>query len=341
MIDQLTLYFQQITFANPEYFLFMLLIPCYIIWIVRRKRKKYVSLKMSNLSGIKNIANSGRTKWLWILPLFRCLAFASAIIALARPQSSFSNEKVSTQGIDMMMAMDISSSMYAIDFKPNRMQAAKETAKEFIDARASDRIGMVVFAGETFTQSPITLDHELLKAQIDQIDNWQLEDGTALGDGLFMAVNRLVDTTQLNTKVIILITDGVRTAGEFAPLDASEAAKQLNIRVYTIGVGSKTNRPIPVVDKNGRQIYELDPQSAFDETTLKQIAETTGGQYFRATSKEKLSEIYHEIDQLEKQKIDVNISKRFDEKFYPFAFAAIIFLFIEILLSLTIFKTVT
>ncbi|MBC8047697.1 MAG: VWA domain-containing protein [Fimbriimonadaceae bacterium] len=340
-LENIKLYFQDIRFADPWYFLLLLLIPIYIWWHISSRRKKYVQLKMSRLGGIKNIAHSGRVKFFPLLFILRCLCISAVAIALARPQTGFSNAKISTMGIDMVIAMDISSSMYAIDIKPNRMKAAKETAIEFIDARKNDRIGMVVFAGETFTQCPITLDHELLKTQIENVDHWLLEDGTALGDGLFMAVTRLTDTTQLNTKVIILITDGVRTAGEFAPLDASEAAKQFNIRVYTIGIGSRTNQPVPVVDKNGRIMYELDPQSSFDETTMQQIADNTGGKYFRATTKESLSEIYKEIDAIEKQKVETTITKRYDEKFYPFAFAAILFLLIEIILANTLFRTVT
>lgn len=340
-LEQIRSFFTGMRLADPWYLLLLVLIPAYIWWQLYSRRRKYVRMHMSDLSGIHKIASTGRVKSLSLLLILRCLTIACAVVALARPQTGFSNEKISTEGIDMMMAMDISSSMYAVDFKPNRMEAAKKTASEFIDARPSDRIGMVVFAGETFTQCPITLDHELLKSQIKDIDNWQLEDGTALGDGLFMAVNRLLDTADIKTKVVILITDGVRTAGQFAPLDAADAAMQYHIRVYTIGVGSQTNRPIPIIDKQGRHIYDLDPQISFDEKTLQQIADKTGGQYFRATSADKLSEIYKEIDKIEKQKVSLNITKRYDEKFYPFAFAALLFLMLELILANTIFRTVT
>jgi Ca-activated chloride channel family protein len=282
---------------------------------------------------------SWRTRLLWLPDALRMAAIGLAVVALARPQAGFSNRNISTEGIDIVLALDISSSMYAIDFKPNRIAAAKEAAIEFIEARPSDRIGLVVFAGEAFTQCPITLDHLLLKNLVQEADNWQLEDGTALGDGLFMAVTRLADTVEVNTKVIILLTDGVRTAGEFSPLDAASAAAQLQMRIYTIGVGSQTNSPIPVVDKNGRNIYDLDPRISFDEEALQQIAETTGGQYFRATSNEKLKEIYRQIDSIEKQKVEVSVTQRYEERFHLFAWLALICLAMEVVLRYTILKT--
>ncbi len=336
----MTDYFQQITFASPWFLLLLVLVPGFIWYYVKGKRKRFVEFKISDLSAAEKIS-SPRVKWIPILFILRMLSFISIVIALARPQTRFSNERITTEGIDIMMAIDISSSMYAIDFRPNRMAAAKEAAKEFVDARPNDRIGLVVFAGETFTQCPATLDHNLLKQQIDMADNWQLDDGTALGDGLFMAVNRLADTTNLSTKVIILLSDGVRTAGKFSPIDAANAAQQLDMRVYTIGVGSETDRPIPVVDRRGRIMYELDPRISFDEATLKQIADITGAQYFKATTKEKLIEVYNEIDKIEKQKMQTDVTKRYDERFHPFAWAGIIFLLLELIFRNTVFRTVT
>lgn len=332
---------RDIRFADPWYFLLLLAVPVYIWYALKQKKRKYVEFKISNLSAAQKTKMPGRVKWISSLLILRVLSFIFIVVAIARPQTGFSNKKVTSEGIDIMLAIDISSSMYAIDFRPNRMVAAKEAAKEFVDARPSDRIGLVVFAGEAFTQCPATLDHDLLKRQIDDADNWQLEDGTALGDGLFMAVSRLSDTTHLSTKVIILLSDGVRTAGKFSPIDAANAAKQLNMRVYTIGVGSETNRPIPVVDKNGRAIYELDPRISFDEPTLKQVSELTGGQYFRVTTKEKLSDVYKEIDKIEKQKTEVNITKRYDEQFYFFALSGIVLLLMELILANTIFRSIT
>ena len=231
--------------------------------------------------------------------------------------------------------------MLAGDFKPNRIEAAKETAIEFINGRPYDRIGMVVFAGEAFTQCPITLDHELLKSLVIEADEWQLKDGTALGDGLWMSLNRIIDTTALQSKVVILLTDGVQTAGEFAPIDAARAASDMDVRIYTIGIGSISDSKIPVRDKSGRIMFELDPKTSFDEPTLQEVAEMTGGKYFRATSKAKLRSIYEEIDKLEKEKIEVNVSKRYSEKFYPFAWLAALFILLEILLGQTILRTTT
>lgn len=338
----MTDYLSDIRFEDPWLLLLLLLVPVYIIFNSRYGERKFVAFNISTAAGVtgKNRV-PGRTAFLPLLFLLRLLSFVLIVIALARPQTGFSNKRVSTQGIDIVLALDVSPSMYAVDFKPNRMEAAKVAAKQFIDNRPNDRIGLVVFAGEAFTQCPATLDHELLKKQVDNADGWYLKDGTALGDGLFMAVNRLADSTNINSKVIILLTDGVRTGGQFSPLDAANGAKQLNIRVYTIGVGTESDRPIPVVDKNGRMIFELDPRISFDEPTLKQVAELTGGQYFKANSKEKLNEIYQQIDTIEKHKIDVNITERFDDKFYFFALAGIILLMVEIFLRYTVFRTLT
>lgn len=326
-----------ISFRDPLYLLLLIAVPIYWLFRMKISKRNRLAYNISNASGVQG--SSWRVKLIWLPDALRTIAIAAAIIALARPQSGYSTRNVTTEGIDIIMALDISSSMYAIDFQPNRIAAAKEAAIEFVEARSSDRIGLVVFAGEAFTQCPITLDHLLLKKLITEADAWQLDDGTALGDGLFMSVGRLVDTTQLNTKVIILLTDGVRTAGEFSAVDAAKAASQLNIRVYTIGVGSRTQQPIPVIDKNGRNIYDLDPRISFDEEVLQEIATTTGGLYFRADSKQRLSEIYKEIDAIEKQKVEVNVTQKYTEKYYLFAWIALAALLLEILFSNTIFRS--
>ncbi len=329
-----------IRFADPWFFLLLLIIPVYVYLQRQGKVQPYVLFRMSTLKGIPS-RPGGKARFMFVIPVLRLIAFILLVIALARPQTDFSNRRIYAEGIDIMLALDVSPSMYAIDFKPNRMEAAKVAAKEFIDGRPNDRIGLVVFAGESFTQCPATLDHELLKQQVDNADNWYLKDGTAIGDGLFMAVNRLADTTQLSTKVIILLTDGVRVGGKFSPLDAATGAKQLNMRVYTIGVGTQTNHPIPVVDKNGRRIFELDPRISFDAPMLTEVAKMTGGKYFEATSKEKLIEVYKEIDKIEKEKISVDITERNDEHYFYFALIGFIALLAEIILSKTIFRTLT
>lgn len=333
-------YLNNIRFEDPWLLLLLLLVPVYIYYIRKKSKQKFVTFQISSIAGFSGKIPA-KIKWMRLLPILRISAFVLIVIAIARPQTGFSNKKISSQGIDIMMALDVSPSMYAIDFKPNRMEAAKVAANEFIDSRPNDRIGLVVFAGEAFTQCPATLDHEMLKAQVETADNWYLKDGTAIGDGLFMAVNRLADTVNLSTKVIILLTDGVRIGGKYSPVDAANAAKQLNIRVYTIGVGTEANAPIPVIDKNGRRIFELDPRISFDEPMLKDVSNLTGGQYFKADSKEKLSEIYQQIDQIEKQKFEVDITQRYDEHFFYFALAGLLLIVLEIILTNTKFRSLT
>ncbi len=334
-------YFSDIHFANPWVLYLLGLIPLLAIYYRWRYRKQFVPITMSCLQGVSGFRPTWRVRLMPLIPILRLLGLAALIVAIARPQSMFSEESITTEGIDIVVAMDVSTSMLAIDFQPNRIEAAKKTAAEFIEGRPYDRIGLVVFAGESFTQCPITLDHGVLLDLVKDADAWQLQDGTALGDGLWMGLNRLIDSTALQSKVVILLTDGVQTAGEFAPLDAARAASDLGVRIYTIGIGSRTTRNIPVLDKRGVKIFELDPSNSLDEETLTQVAELTGGQYFRATSTDKLREIYGEIDQLEKEKIDVNVAQRYEEKYYPLAWLAALLLLLEILLAQTVFRTAT
>ena len=334
-------YFSDIHFANPWVLYLLGLIPLLAIYYRWRYRKQFVPITMSGLQGVSGFRPTWRVRLMPLIPILRLLGLAALIVAIARPQSMFSEESITTEGIDIVVAMDVSTSMLAIDFQPNRIEAAKKTAAEFIEGRPYDRIGLVVFAGESFTQCPITLDHGVLLDLVKDADAWQLQDGTALGDGLWMGLNRLIDSTALQSKVVILLTDGVQTAGEFAPLDAARAASDLGVRIYTIGIGSRTTRNIPVLDKRGVKIFELDPSHSLDEETLTQVAELTGGQYFPATSTDKLREIYGEIDQLEKEKIDVNVAQRYEEKYYPLAWLAALLLLLEILLAQTVFRTAT
>ncbi len=343
-------YFQDVAFAQPAWLALLGLLPPLALWYRWRYRRRFAPLTLPGSS--PGTGGNGtdvpdpvrptlRTRMLFLPPALRLLALAAISVALARPQTRFSEESITTEGIDIVLAMDVSTSMWAVDFRPNRMEAAKQTAAEFIEARPHDRIGLVVFAGEAFTQCPITLDHELLQRLVLDADAYRLEDGTAIGDGSWLALNRLIDSTSLQSKVIILLTDGVQTAGEFAPLDAAKAAADLGVRLYTIGIGSQTRGRIPVVDPRGRQIFELDPDNSFDEATLEEMARLTGGAYFRATSTDKLREIYREIDQLEKEKIDVNVAVRYEEKFYPLAWLAAGLLLLELLLAQTWLRTTT
>ncbi|MBK7480261.1 MAG: VWA domain-containing protein [Bacteroidales bacterium] len=260
------------------------------------------------------------------------------IIVLARPQSTDRFQDVSTEGIDIILALDISGSMLARDFKPNRLEASKNVATEFISGRPYDRIGLVVFSGETFTQCPLTTDHAVLINLMREIESGMIEDGTAIGMGLANAVTRIKDS-EAKSKVIILLTDGVNNRGEIAPATAAGIAKTFGIRVYTIGVGSMGMAPYPVQTPFGTQYQNMPVE--IDEEILKEIAGSTGGRYFRATDNNKLVEVYSEIDKLEKSKIDVRQFTRKQEEYLPLAIIAFIFLTLEMLLRYTILRKLT
>ena len=286
---------------------------------------------LRGLSGTRTIKNI-----LQQLPfVLRLLAIVCIIIALARPQSKFDEQLTEGEGIDIILCIDVSGSMTAQDFTPNRMEAAKNVASDFVDARISDRIGIVIFAGESFTQCPLTTDHFVLKSQIQLIRNGLLEDGTAIGSGLATSVDRLRDSKS-KSKVIILLTDGVNNGGLIDPSTAREIAKTFNIKVYTIGVGTDGFAPTPVSTPMG--IVMQNEKVNIDEKLLKNIADETGGRYFRATDNQSLQNIYTHIDQLERSKVEVTTFHRFTEKFYPFIFGALFFLFIELLLRFTLLK---
>lgn len=327
--------FDHLKFASPEAFYLLLLIPAALVWYYYKGSKSYPSFQISDLS----IFPQKRRRWkeyllygTWFL---RILVFTLLVIALARPQSTSSKQNVSVEGIDIVMAMDISGSMRAEDFKPNRLEASKDVAKEFIRGRNNDRIGLVVFSGESFTQCPLTTDHGVLLNLIDEVKSGMIEDGTAIGDGLGTAVNRLKES-QAVSKVIILLTDGENNRGFIDPLSAAEIASVYNLRVYTIGVGTIGLAPFPIETPFGMQYQQVEVR--IDEKLLSQIADMTGGKYFRATNKKKLEDIYNEIDQLEKSKIDVTEFSKKKEEFLPFAMAGLIILLIEFLITSTILK---
>jgi Ca-activated chloride channel family protein len=257
------------------------------------------------------------------------------IVALARPQSALSWENSTTEGIDIIISMDISGSMLSEDLKPNRLEAGKAIAVDFVKDRPNDRIGLVVFSGESFTQCPLTIDHDVLVNLFQDVKNGMIADGTAIGMGLATAVNRLKDS-EAKSKVIILLTDGSNTTGSIPPVTAAEIAKQMNVRVYTVGVGTKGYAPMPVQTPIGVQ-YQKVPVT-IDEPTLTKIAKLTGGKYFRATNNEKLKAIYEQIDQLEKAKIAVTQYHKKTERFLPFILFALLMLLIEFALRNTIFK---
>nr|WP_243345434.1 VWA domain-containing protein [Parabacteroides sp. FAFU027] len=318
-----------IRFAEPLYFILLIVPIAMIVWYVLKHKKAQASMQVPTVQAFDRLP-VGRKVRLRHLPfIFRVLAVVLIILVLARPQSSNSWKNTSTEGIDIMIALDISSSMLAKDFKPNRIEAAKEVASSFINGRPYDNIGLVIFSGESFTQCPLTTDHAVLLNLFQGIQSGMLEDGTAIGSGLANAVTRLKDS-KAKSKVIILLTDGSNNMGTVAPLTAAGIAKTFGIRVYTIGVGTKGLAPYPVQTPYGIRYQNLPVE--IDETVLKQIAGTTDGSYFRATNKEKLKEIYNEIDKLEKTKLNVRqYSKRY-EHYMPFAIAAFLCLLLELLL---------
>ncbi|MEQ8323245.1 MAG: VWA domain-containing protein [Vicingaceae bacterium] len=328
-----------IEFANPEVFYFLLAIPLLIAWYVFQINRSVPVLKHS----MSERTLTGKTDamiWLRHFPILtRSLTMSLLIVALARPQSSVSYEDIVTEGIDIVIALDISSSMLAEDLKPNRLNAAKEVAMEFISERPNDRIGLVVYSGESFTQCPLTIDHDVLLNLFGDVKNGMIEDGTAIGDGLATAVNRLRES-EAKSKVVILLTDGQQTAGSLPPLTAAEIAKQFDVRVYTIGVGTIGTAPFPFKTPMGTTQYQNMPVK-IDESTLKGVAEMTGGIYYRATNNEKLKDIYDEIDQLERTKIEVTQYRKKSERFLPWAMAGLAFFLIEFILGNTLFKSIT
>ncbi len=255
---------------------------------------------------------------------------------MARPQSTSSRQDVTIEGIDIVMALDVSGSMLAMDLKPDRLEASKEVASEFISGRENDRFGLVIFSGETFTQAPLTTDHAVIKSLFKDIKSGMIEDGTAIGDGLATSINRLKDSKAVS-KVIILLTDGVNNMGSLDPLSSAEIAQIYGIRIYTIGVGTEGTAPYPVQTMFGMQTQYMEVQ--IDEELLQQVAEMTDGRYFRATSNRKLREIYDEIDKLEKSKIDVTEFKKKKEEFFPWAIWALLLIVGEVLLRNTVFRT--
>jgi Ca-activated chloride channel homolog len=327
-----------IKFAEPLFLYLLVIIPAMVAFYILKQQKVTASLRMPGLQSFSGSGSSFRLYLRHILFALRTTAVALLIIVLARPQKTDKFQDVSTEGIDIMLAQDISGSMLARDFKPNRLEAAKNMATEFISGRPYDRIGLVVFSGESFTQCPLTTDHAVLINLLREIQSGMIEDGTAIGMGLATAVNRIKDS-QAKSKVIILLTDGVNNRGEIAPLTAAGIAKTFGIRVYTIGVGTQGMAPYPVQTPYGMQYQDMPVE--IDEDILQQIAQTTGGKYFRATDNNSLENIYKEIDKLEKSKIDVRQFSRKEEKYLVPALIAFFMLVLEIIARNTIFKNLT
>jgi len=324
-----------ITFANPEYLWLLLVIPLLVVFYILRQQKTSPSLTFSSVKQLRDIPGSVRLYLRHILFAFRMIIIALLVIIFARPQSTDYWEDVSTEGIDIVLVMDISSSMLARDFKPDRLEAAKNVATEFISGRPYDRMGLVIFSGESFTQCPLTTDHAVMINLMREMQSGMIEDGTAIGLGLATAVNRIKDS-EAKSKVIILLTDGVNNMGEIAPVTAAEIAKTLGVRVYTIGVGSRGMAPYPVQTAAGLRYRNM--QVEIDEDVLQEIAGMTGGKYFRATDNESLNKIYEEIDTLEKSKISVQEYSRKREEHMPLAIIITALLLFEILLRYTVLR---
>ena len=329
-------------FANIEYlFLLVLLIP-YIIWYVMKRKKTEPTMQLSTTSMYLKAPKSWKIYLLHAPFVLRIIAIVMVILVLARPQTTDNWQNTEIEGIDIMLAVDVSTSMLAEDLKPNRLEAAKLVASEFINGRPNDNIGLTIFAGESFTQCPLTVDHGVLlnlfhSIKGDIAQRGLIEDGTAIGMGIANAVTRLKDS-KAKSKVIILLTDGSNNRGDISPLMAAEIAQQFGIRVYTIGVGTNGTAPYPMQTYSGVQYVNLPVE--IDEQTLTEIAGTTNGNYFRATSNDKLMEVYREIDKLEKTKLNVKEFSKREEEFELFAWIAFFCILLDILLRNTILKKI-
>ncbi len=326
-------------FANPEFLFLLLILPVMLFWYLRRSLRSRSTVRYSDIALIKEVGTSSRQRYRHLLFLLRLAALALMIIAFARPQAGSREEEMITEGIDIVLSMDISSSMLAEDFQPkNRLEAAKLVAADFIKGRSNDRIGMVVFAGQSFTQCPLTLDYGILLKFLEEIHIGQIEDGTAIGMGLGTSINRLRDS-KAKSKVVILLTDGQNNRGELDPITAARIAKSFNIRVYTIGAGSKGEALYPVDDAIFGRRYVRMPVN-IDEELLRRVANMSGGQYFRATDKSSLERIYKEISEMEKTKIEVKQYTRYRELFSRYLIAALILLALEVILGNTVFRKI-
>ena len=326
-----------LVFANPlMLYLLILIIPA-VFWYIKKSLKFSPAITFSNIRALENTKKTYKRLLSHIVFALQMLAIVLVIIVLARPQSTNKWKNVNTEGIDIMIALDISGSMLAEDFKPNRLEASKTVASEFINGRPDDRIGLIVFSGESFTQCPLTTDHAVLLNLFRGIQSGMIEDGTAIGVGLATAVNRLKES-KAKSKVIILLTDGVNNQGSIAPLTAAEIAKAFSIRVYTIGVGKMGKAPYPFQTPFGKQYQDVDVE--IDEPMLKQIAKLTDAKYFRATNNQKLREIYKEIDKLEKSRTEVTEYKKYQDEFFKFGMVALFLLLLSLAIKLTVLKSI-
>lgn len=326
-----------IEFSSPYWLLLLAIIPLMLLYKYYSKRQEIEPMTFSTLESISGLY-SWKEKAIKPLPILRYLALAALILAMARPQQTLKEEVVKAEGIDIILAMDLSSSMLAKDFDPDRLTVSKEVAAKFVDKRVYDRIGLVVFAGDSFTQTPLTTDHNILKDFLANIECGMLDDGTAIGMGLATATNRLKGSKS-KSKVIILLTDGVNNAGYIKPLTAAEIAKEYDMKIYTIGIGTTGAALTPVNRRNdGKFVFGMSKVN-IDEKLLSEISKMTGGRYFRATDEAMLNSIYDEIDQLEKTEMEVNVFKRYKDIFRIPLMLAFGLLLLEFILRQTILRT--
>ena len=327
-------WFSDTEFAQPYQLILLGLVPILLWWYITGYQRKQASIMVSTTATFSALS-SWKTTLRHVPFALRMLALICLIVALARPQKRNDEQMVSGEGVDIVLCMDVSGSMLAQDLTPNRLDASKNVAAAFVDSRPTDRIGLVIFSGESFTLTPVTTDKNVLKTQIYSIRSGLLEDGTAIGSGLATSVDRLRSSTS-KSKVVILLTDGENNGGMIDPNTAKEIAKATGVRVYTIGVGTEGYAPVPMQTIGG--IVMQREKVNIDEKLLKQIAGETGGKYFRAMDNEGLTNIYSEIDKLEKSRIEVTALRRYSERFFPFALAAAVLIFIEMFLRMTTFR---
>lgn len=327
--------FSGISFAYPWVLYFLLVIPLLITWYIWQGEKKQAAIKYSSLKIFAKIPATLKERLRHLPFAFRMIALVFLIIALARPQNFSAGQNVNAEGIDIAIVLDISGSMLAEDFKPNRLEAAKAVIDNFINGRTTDRIGLVIFSREAFTQCPLTIDYSVLRNLLSDIKTGMIEDGTAIGNGIANGVNRLKDS-DAKSRVIILLTDGVNNAGEVDPISAAEIAAKFGIRIYTIGVGTRGEAPYPVQTPFGTR-YQMMPVE-IDEALLKKISDLTGGQYFRATNNRALEEIYNKIDKIEKTKIEITSYKNAKELYAGWLEIGFLFLLLESVASRTILR---
>ncbi len=324
--------FEEISFAYPFFLYLLIFVPVIFYYYWKKNNQTSPDLTFSSLEIFGEVKPNLKERLKHLPAVLRSLTFGVLIVALARPQTYSSGQNIYTEGIDIVMLLDISGSMLAEDFKPNRVEAAKNVMNDFINGRVSDRIGLVVFARDSFTQCPLTIDYSVLKNLLKEIHTGMIEDGTAIGNAIANGVNRLKDS-KAKSKIMILLTDGVNNSGEVDPVTAAQIAAKFGIRIYTIGVGTMGEAPYPFQTPFGVR-YQMVPVE-IDENLLQQIASITGGKYFRATNNQKLSDIYKEIDKLEKTRVEVTSYRHATELFYGWAGAGIILLFLELAISRT------